>query len=109
MPQVPHRRAGRSPPTGARLSPRRPQADEIYARTAHAPGFVSMADVYPEGTLLCSGLSKSHSLGGWRIGIGVVPDNEIGRQLVSAGPGSAEWCGAGEWCGCAWKVVNGKV
>ena len=31
-----------------------------------------MADVYPEGTIVSSGLSKWASAGGWRLGYGKV-------------------------------------
>ena len=44
-------------------------SDEIYARlTYEGTKFVSMAAVYPEGTIVTSGVSKWASAGGWRVG-----------------------------------------
>ncbi|KAL4229244.1 hypothetical protein ACF0H5_012284 [Mactra antiquata] len=49
-------------------------ADEIYARLTYKGNeFVSMATVYPEGTILCSGMSKWASMGGWRLGYHIYP------------------------------------
>lgn len=47
-------------------------SDEIYSRLqfSHAP---SLAQAYPEGTIVCSGLSKSCSAGGWRLGYMIFP------------------------------------
>lgn len=48
--------------------------DEIYGRlTFDGNSFVSLAKVYPEGTVLCSGMSKWASMGGWRLGYHVYP------------------------------------
>jgi len=49
-------------------------SDEIYALTAFEPdAFTSMARVYPEGTIVTSGLSKDRSCGGYRVGVGLFP------------------------------------
>ena len=57
-------------------------SDEIYAELAHAPGeFVSAATVDPD-VVVTGGLSKSHALGGWRIGVLRAPANDAGRSLV---------------------------
>ncbi|XP_052284109.1 aspartate aminotransferase-like isoform X4 [Dreissena polymorpha] len=48
-------------------------ADEIYARLTYDGDFTSMAQVYPEGTVLCSGMSKWASMGGWRVGYHIFP------------------------------------
>ncbi|XP_045207960.2 aspartate aminotransferase-like [Mercenaria mercenaria] len=48
-------------------------SDEIYGRLTFDDSFVSMAKVYPEGTILCSGMSKWASMGGWRLGYHVYP------------------------------------
>ncbi|XP_052807101.1 aspartate aminotransferase-like [Mya arenaria] len=48
-------------------------ADEIYARLTYGGNFTSMAKVYPEGTILCSGMSKWASMGGWRLGYHIYP------------------------------------
>ena len=58
-------------------------ADEIYADLVHdgsrAP---SALDSYPERTVVTTGLSKCMALGGWRIGVARVPDNEWGAELM---------------------------
>jgi aspartate aminotransferase len=57
-------------------------SDEIYALTAYGDTpFASMACYYPEGTIVTGGLSKHLSLGGWRLGVAVVPPGEFGQNL----------------------------
>jgi len=60
-------------------------SDEIYARTvfSNVP-FVSFGKYYPEGTIVMGGLSKDLSLGGWRIGVAIVPPTKAGRALATA-------------------------
>jgi len=49
-------------------------SDEIYAQTTYdMKNFVSMGQIYPEGTFVTNGLSKSHSAGGYRLGYVVFP------------------------------------
>jgi len=48
-------------------------SDEIYGRVSYDRAYRSAARSYPEGTLVTSGLSKHLSLGGWRLGIAMVP------------------------------------
>lgn len=58
-------------------------ADEIYRDlTYDQASFVSVAEIFPEGTVITSGLSKSLALGGWRIGVMRTPDNELGRSVI---------------------------
>lgn len=60
-------------------------SDEIYALTAHGhTPHVSIARFYPEGTVVLGGLSKHLSLGGWRLGVAVVPTGTAGQQLLAA-------------------------
>ncbi|MGI9282288.1 MAG: pyridoxal phosphate-dependent aminotransferase [Endozoicomonas sp.] len=49
-------------------------ADEIYAETTFSGQFQSLAEFYPEGTVISSGLSKWCGAGGWRLGLMVFPD-----------------------------------
>lgn len=57
-------------------------SDEIYALTTYGDvPFVSMAQYYPERTIVTGGLSKHLSLGGWRLGAAILPPGELGRQL----------------------------
>lgn len=48
-------------------------SDEIYAQVAHGRPHVSIARYYPEGTVVTTGLSKHLSLGGFRLGVALVP------------------------------------
>ena len=43
-------------------------SDEIYCELTYDQPHISMASLYPEGTILIMGLSKSHAMTGWRIG-----------------------------------------
>ncbi len=98
-------------PTGAALEPENAKeigvlcrelgltvlSDELYRRIMH-PGknFHSIAQDYPEGTILIGGLSKDVGVGGWRLGWGIIPDSEAGKELVRAlnGLGSEIWSSA---------------
>jgi aspartate aminotransferase len=58
-------------------------SDEIYAELAHSPEtFVSAAVLDPDNVVITGGLSKSHALGGWRVGVLRAPANPFGRELV---------------------------
>jgi aspartate aminotransferase len=58
-------------------------SDEIYTELAHSPEtFVSAAVLDSDNVLVTGGLSKSHALGGWRVGVLRAPPNEFGRELV---------------------------
>ncbi|MGO8947773.1 MAG: pyridoxal phosphate-dependent aminotransferase [Ktedonobacterales bacterium] len=60
-------------------------SDEIYAELAHGwRPHISPFLFYPEGTVVTGGLSKTYSVGGWRLGYAVVPDGDAGRMLLSA-------------------------
>lgn len=60
-------------------------SDEIYAKVAHgARPHLSMAQFYPEGTIVLGGLSKWLSLGGWRVGTALVPATDAGATLMHA-------------------------
>ncbi|RNJ75370.1 MAG: pyridoxal phosphate-dependent aminotransferase [Nitrosopumilus sp. D6] len=53
-------------------------ADEIYAQTTFEYAqFVSMGRVYPEGTFVTNGLSKSHAAGGYRLGYVIFPQHAV--------------------------------
>ena len=57
-------------------------SDEIYAELAHVPSeFVSAATLDPD-VVVTGGLSKSHALGGWRVGVLRASANDAGRRLV---------------------------
>jgi len=53
-------------------------SDEIYALTTYDfSKFVSMGAIYPEGTFVTNGLSKSHAAGGYRLGYVIFPQHAI--------------------------------
>ena len=59
-------------------------SDEIYAQTTYDfSKFVSMGKIYPEGTFVTNGLSKSHAAGGYRLGYVIFPQHavELNRQF----------------------------
>lgn len=48
-------------------------SDEIYGELHHAGAHASIAEFYPEGTILSAGLSKWCGAGGWRLGTFLFP------------------------------------
>jgi aspartate aminotransferase len=50
-------------------------SDEIYGLLNHSGEHVSIAQFYPEGTIISSGLSKWAGAGGWRLGTFTFPEN----------------------------------
>lgn len=48
-------------------------SDEIYGEVHHRGGHVSVAEMYPEGTIISGGLSKWCGAGGWRLGTFLFP------------------------------------
>jgi aspartate aminotransferase len=63
-------------------------ADEVYALTHfREQEHHSIAEFYPEGTLISSGLSKDRSLGGYRLGTLLLPAGEkpLLRSILALG------------------------
>ncbi|MDH3853201.1 MAG: pyridoxal phosphate-dependent aminotransferase [Nitrosopumilus sp.] len=59
-------------------------SDEIYAQTTYDfSKFISMGKIYPEGTFVTNGLSKSHAAGGYRLGYVIFPQHatDLKRQF----------------------------
>ncbi len=53
-------------------------SDEIYAQTTYDfSKFTSMGKIYPEGTFVTNGLSKSHAAGGYRLGYVIFPQHAV--------------------------------
>jgi aspartate aminotransferase len=48
-------------------------ADEIYSLLSYEKDYSSIADFYPEGCIVSSGLSKWCGAGGWRLGFIYIP------------------------------------
>lgn len=60
-------------------------SDELYGLIPHTgKRHHTLAEFYPEGTVIFSGLSKHLSLGGWRLGLAIVPTGEMGQRLLKA-------------------------
>ena len=57
-------------------------SDEIYAQTTYDFfKFVSMGKIYPEGTFVTNGLSKSHAAGGYRLGYVIFPQHAVDLKI----------------------------
>lgn len=50
-------------------------SDEIYGEVHHEGNHRSIAEFYPEGTIISTGLSKWCGAGGWRLGTFTFPEN----------------------------------
>lgn len=50
-------------------------SDEIYGLLHHTGEHISVAQYYPEGTIVCSGISKWCGAGGWRLGVSLFPSS----------------------------------
>jgi len=64
-------------------------SDEIYGLLHHEGQHVSLASVYPERTMVTTGLSKWCGAGGWRLGTLILPsDAPAGLTSAMVGLGS---------------------
>jgi aspartate aminotransferase len=70
-------------------------SDEIYSDLVHdtVTDRAAPAAIYPERTVVTTGLSKNLALGGWRLGVARLPDGRLGRELRARllGIGSEIW------------------
>ncbi len=53
-------------------------ADEIYGRLSYDHRYRSAASHLPESTVITTGLSKHMSVGGWRLGVALIPKAATG-------------------------------
>ncbi|MFQ6678354.1 MAG: pyridoxal phosphate-dependent aminotransferase [Fidelibacterota bacterium] len=76
-------------------------SDEIYSLVTHG-GYThhSIADYYPEKTIIFGGLSKHLSLGGWRVGMAILPKGNVGTSLSDSFQAIA---------GCVWSCVPAPI
>ena len=59
-------------------------SDEIYSLITYDPaGFTSMAQIYPEGTFITTGISKYAGAGGYRLGVTILPETCTEQQLLN--------------------------
>ena len=54
-------------------------SDEIYAELTYQGTHVSMGTILPEQTVVLGGVSKSHAMTGWRVGIAAGPADVINQ------------------------------
>lgn len=64
-------------------------SDEIYGRLNHDGNHRSIAEFYPEGTIVSSGLSKWCGAGGWRLGHFLFP-KEMKQLMQSMAAAASE-------------------
>lgn len=63
-------------------------SDEIYALISYnGQDHHSLAEYYPEGTIITGGISKDRSLGGYRLGVLLLPkrNDDVKRSFLSIG------------------------
>ncbi len=76
-------------------------SDEIYSLVTHDEyTHRSIAEYYPEKTIIFGGLSKHLSLGGWRLGMAILPKGDIGISLSNSFQAIA---------GCVWSCVPAPI
>lgn len=74
-------------------------SDEVYSAFVYDRGFRSALEVDPIGGVVVSGLSKSHSMTGWRVGWAVGAPAIVERitavhqHLVTCSPSISQWAG----------------
>lgn len=56
-------------------------SDEVYSELTYAGQHVSIAEFLPEQVILLNGLSKSHAMTGWRLGLMFAPE-AITKELM---------------------------
>jgi len=67
-------------------------SDEIYALVSfQGEKHHSIAEFYPEGTLVFGGVSKDRSLGGYRVGVMLLPEKETNLMRAMLSVGSEVW------------------
>ncbi|XP_078485934.1 asparagine--oxo-acid transaminase-like [Ciona intestinalis] len=69
-------------------------SDEIYGRLSFNDNHLSLAQFYPEGTILSCGISKWASCGGWRLGYHLYPSHLKDICNVVAGAASNTYTSA---------------
>ena len=57
-------------------------SDEIYSELTYGKTHTSVAEILPEQTILLNGVSKSHAMTGWRLGIVAAPEGIIDKIIT---------------------------
>ncbi|MCH7662754.1 MAG: aminotransferase class I/II-fold pyridoxal phosphate-dependent enzyme [Chloroflexi bacterium] len=74
-------------------------SDEIYANVTHSSygaKHYSIGVEYPEGTIVTGGTSKDRSLGGWRFGVAILPEDQPGMLKAFKAIGSETYSSVAE-------------
>ncbi len=67
-------------------------SDEIYGLITYGSiPHHSIAEFYPEGTIIFSGLSKDRSLGGYRVGVALIPEHQEHLMTALTSIASETW------------------
>lgn len=66
-------------------------SDEIYGQVTYDAEYRSIASVAPDITAITTGLSKHLSLGGWRVGVGLIPKQVKGLFPLLNNIASETW------------------
>lgn len=66
-------------------------SDEIYGRLSFDGQYRSASTHFPEGAVVTTGISKHLSLGGWRLGVGIVPKAIVGLHQSLIQIASETW------------------
>jgi len=66
-------------------------SDEIYGLLNYSNNHRSFAEFYPEGTIVTTGVSKHLSIGGYRLGIAIIPKSLINIFETIKKIGSETW------------------
>ncbi|MFP4098718.1 MAG: pyridoxal phosphate-dependent aminotransferase [Alphaproteobacteria bacterium] len=66
-------------------------SDEIYGLVAFDGIYRSIARYAPEHTMVSTGLSKHMALGGWRIGLAIIPKSITGLKTLMENIASETW------------------
>lgn len=66
-------------------------SDEIYGLTNYLGDHKSIASFFPDGTIITTGLSKHLSLGGYRLGVALIPENLNAIQAAVTRFASETW------------------
>ncbi|MDH3362306.1 MAG: pyridoxal phosphate-dependent aminotransferase [Gammaproteobacteria bacterium] len=68
-------------------------SDEIYSLVTFDGTLESIASLHPAGSAVTTGLSKYLSLGGWRVGFGLIPTGYAGLFDAVSAIASETWSG----------------
>ena len=80
-------------------------ADEIYHLLHHTDNPATLANEYPEKTIICTGLSKWYGAGGWRLGCAFIPKT-LGPDFIKSLKGIASETYSCTSSPIQWAAIN---